>query len=972
MRGGLACALTWVSLSFVDCTCGVSATSPDASNQSDSGTGVQCGPVNCAAGQACCTTCDGTQLCATDCSGLSCDSGITDSGTADSGSTDAGTNADSGSKTDSGTTTDSGSTPDSGPIDAGCNAPGCTGAGENCALTDGGSEILNCALVNGCLQVSGTPTICTSPEVCTTSAGTATCACPATGTALNSGCAPQNATQCDSATGNIDTCNSVGGCLVWQQTTSCSTSGLVCASSNASLVCQCPAYTGSSFYADAFNGSTTGALPFPTGAQSPLVCRFKKLGDALSAANAKGTGSQAIASGFVTNGAAMVFTRETLPLTVSDGVTLTTSDVPLTPADYVIDFDSSTASAAVVLTGGGVGSTTTFSGFTVQNAGGMAGADAVDLACTSGGSIKLDTDILNGASQRTTLTNGLNVSGTCAVTTNALDVEGFTNDGVLVAPSNNTTTIGMTGGTIGGAATAANGIGIQLSTGALSLTNVVVSDSTTVGINDTPNGGDAALTMTGGQVVGSGQEGILVALGTGATAASTVSITGTEITGNNTSAGALPGVWIQARNAVFDGVNVHANTGGGVLVEAVAAGPSPPTATVTSVSAVSHFDSNIAGASTFNGTGFRARLTGQVTLSGATFSNNAGSGAHAENSPVTFQGGTFNANAVDGLDVFGVGANAIVDEGSAITNNGAVGIDHFGGLLTVTGTAAVPVAITGNGAQGVLIDDTYNSNPAQAGFTGTFLSVSGNGSWGISVHNTDGANPPHGEPVSIMNSSFSKNAAAAVYSDLAEPTTGNVNSLVVSANTFGAGFRAVHIAPANAGAVTATIQNNKVRAQTDVGFWIAGTASCILTISGNDISGCGTSAAAGLHNAGGIWFSGTPPTTLSFTGNLIHGNLNDQVVVGGTNAATGAWNLSGSACGAATENQIYCYSTSGLGLYDGSAATATVTATDVAWQDATPSCGTDYGTSLGCTSLGAVIVMDSTGGPCGTGIATCP
>jgi hypothetical protein len=102
---------------------------------------------------------------------------------------------------------------------------------------------------------------------------------------------------------------------------------------------------------------------------------------------------------------------------------------------------------------------------------------------------------------------------------------------------------------------------------------------------------------------------------------------------------------------------------------------------------------------------------------------------------------------------------------------------------------------------------------------------------------------------------------------------------------------------------------------------------------GYSLTNCDITGNAG----GGIHFGGPNPATLTaFSGNKIHGNGGNQVFV-----STGKWDLNGAGGCDGGENEIYCYASGYVGLaVDGGA--AIVTASDDAWQDATPATGTDY------------------------------
>lgn len=135
----------------------------------------------------------------------------------------------------------------------------------------------------------------------------------------------------------------------------CAAAGLECGT-RGPAACECPVALAptSEFAADPVAGSPRGAAPFATGAASPPVCRFKRLGDALdAAADAALAGGATSVRAHGAAGALVVFgdvvTGEQLPLEVAAGVTLHGADAPA--GATVVRAEGVTATALVSLRG---------------------------------------------------------------------------------------------------------------------------------------------------------------------------------------------------------------------------------------------------------------------------------------------------------------------------------------------------------------------------------------------------------------------------------------------------------------------------------------------------------------------------------------------------------------------------------------------------------------------------------------------
>lgn len=101
------------------------------------------------------------------------------------------------------------------------------------------------------------------------------------------------------------------------------------------------------------------------------------------------------------------------------------------------------------------------------------------------------------------------------------------------------------------------------------------------------------------------------------------------------------------------------------------------------------------------------------------------------------------------------------------------------------------------------------------------------------------------------------------------------------------------------------------------------------------------------------------PQGVTFTGNAVHGNSYDQLLVW----SPGTWNLSASACGAAS-NTFACYDAVNAGgpwLGVSALGGASVQVSYNSWVHGTPSAGVDYFQALGSSvSVGTTSCPAST------------
>ncbi len=841
-----------------------------------------------------------------------------------------------------------------------CGTTLCTVVGPFCV--DGTHEA-TCSTdaADGCLD-EGTPTACTSPEVCAGAAGSAACACPAVSATVGAGlgCATAGVVACDPVTFGVDTCTAVvvgtATCKVWEGAATgspgdCVAASLTCQTQGGTAACQCPAHVaGQPFFVDPVNGSAPGAGVYPTGLQTPSQCAFGTLTAALAVAPSGGTveatGTTPATFTHKANG-----NSETFPITVPAGVLLTTSDATPNPADFLISFNSATAASAVILGGAGAG----LQGFTIQNNGGSATADA--LACTAGAVTINAVDLVAAAAGSAThLSAGLNVSGTCAPTASDLNVTGFTGDGVSIDTTSGTSA--FTSSTF-----STNGTGLLASSGLTTLTGVTITKSVANGVEIAAGvAGNPTVTITDGEITANG-----VAAGGAANGINLVSgaltVDGTAVTGNGLNgllvAGGSASLGLDANNlgAAFDGNGVSA-AGAGLSVTGGTA------VTATSIDASGNKGD---GVSVTGGT--------TITLNSSTFGNNAAGVSYAGNTvdglyvlapagtTVNVHGALMATNGARGVELStGNTPNAatvnidgtLLANGTLITGNGATTNDAdvraSAGILNVTGSAAAPVNIEA-AVKG------FGVNIAGATTTLTSVSITGNPLSGINVTN------PAAVPVNVTSCTVTGNTGNGVNVVQSPKTTGGSISLFLTTTTIsGNGGDGVDLV--GTGSIQTFLNGCTITGNTSTGVVVTqGTAAGVTTVAdfeGNTIESNFPLAAAG--SAGGVSFPGPSTTVGAFYNNSVAGNGGDQILLAGT----GAWSLNGVAGGSScnSANQIFCYkAATSVGLRVTSA-TATVDASYNSWTDAPPIVGDDYN---GATPANITVTPD-----CAKVTAACP
>jgi hypothetical protein len=264
------------------------------------------------------------------------------------------------------------------------------------------------------------------------------------------------------------------------------------------------------------------------------------------------------------------------------------------------------------------------------------------------------------------------------------------------------------------------------------------------------------------------------------------------------------------------------------------------------------------------------------------------------------------------------------------------------------------VELSRNGPLNALYGVNIDGPGAGTSVTITRAIMKGNYGYGIKVlfQSPDGT-------VNVTDTELAENRLGGIFVRQAETTSARtplvMDNVRIHDNGVGGqtGF-GVHLS-ANNGSIASTVRNCLIRGNGDAGVWVDQPAghTTVSVLEGNEIDGNNKTAG---RSAGGIYFV-APSTLTSFTGNKIHDNTGDEVGFAAPPNGGGSWSLHGAAgCGAAT-NQIYCYGAGSVGVRV--AASITVDAQGLSWQNAVPAAGVDY--------AGNALV----GGPCAAVTATC-
>lgn len=211
-------------------------------------------------------------------------------------------------------------------------------------------------------------------------------------------------------------------CGTWAVETACAAEALAC--SSAACVCADP---GGELTVDPYDGSAVDAARAPTGATQPPACRFRRLTDALGAANAwvagaAGRTAQVRVDASPAVERPIVFgAEEAFPIRVGRDVAVVSAE-PDAPANWAIEAPGGSGAAIEVLSGGKL------EGFTVfTNA---ARDAAIAFGCTEDdpapGSLR------SVAVNATSMTNGIVVTEPCRVLLENVSSSGATGAALFV------------------------------------------------------------------------------------------------------------------------------------------------------------------------------------------------------------------------------------------------------------------------------------------------------------------------------------------------------------------------------------------------------------------------------------------------------------------------------------------------------------------------------------------------------------
>jgi hypothetical protein len=807
--------------------------------------------------------------------------------------------------------------------------PTCTSANPVCT---GPTTLVNCAVdTDGCFYQQSI-NLCPSPQVCLVSS----CQCPTVGTTAGSGCSGPTTTACDSATGNILSCDAVGACDVWVQSTDCVAKGLRCGAQSGNATCECALNTGTDLYADSINGSdATAAGVRPTGILDPAVCRFGSLTFALGKVV---SGGRVIATGASVAGS-VTFTKsasgntEKFPLTVPANVTLTTTDTKPTPANYFIRFNDGVATNVVILSDGSV-----IDGFTINNpsAGPLppGNVNAPFILCKSG-SVAVSGMALNAGIPPNQSHDGIDVTGSCVASIGTVDAAGFSTQAMLFSATPSAiANSSVTGGTLTG-----NALGMLITASTVTVTGTTVDSSTTNGIQVAPSGA-AGATLFGNNltITKSGASGLLIQPNAVAT------LTGGSLS-DNSPAAVLDGATQNGGSLTATNVTFSNNGGSGLTVNLGKTAISGSTFTGNGSSSGVPLPAYVAGL-TVNG--------GVVTVGGGTsVTSNVGSGIYVtpisgSTSGLTLDvtGAKVTLNRRAGIRVASnVGIATVLLHGVSASNNTEQGLDVGQGTVSVDGVSHFDDNGVAAGGQpkagiraigGTLVIDTDPTSGVPIPNTSTTAYT--NGTYGLHlagatalVSNLDASAPAAGQPGNALAGIFVDTAVAHVmtiqYSSAqfnagpgvlvtGAPLAGNITELsldhlIVNGN---AGY-GVRLNPSTA-SVGVAITNSAIHDNASTGVYIESGNGSTTTESfiGDNIYLNGLSAPA-KPTYGGIDFHNASTLT-SFLANKVHDNASTQVGVEASAPGPGGGYLlenSSAACDA-NSNYFYCYAAGSLGL----------------------------------------------------------
>jgi hypothetical protein len=767
-------------------------------------------------------------------------------------------------------------TPATCPTDTSCKGslPTAACTCDNDAMCNGANSFcMDPSTVATCGFDSNTPA-CNIIKSTTTCGGSSfcsggACVCPALGTTAGTGCATLNATSCSGT--DILTCvtEAASGCSLWQASTHCSTTGLTCGTkASATSACQCPENTGTDVYVDptpGTGGSDTASGVFPTGIQTPPTCRYASLTKGLSKVGAPGR--------VIAISATLPATQlegETFPMNIPAGVTVMTADAVFNPADYLIAFNTNGPTTAITLASG-----SSLQGFTVQSQNGTVGAALVSC---SGGSVVLDSLQLDGGGQAS---DGVDVLGSCSPSLNKVGIGNLTGVALRVSSTAATT---VTGGLFND-----NTMGVQQTSGLVSLTGLTIQ--------------------------GSGQYGIL--LPASSSGMPSVSLAGETVVSGNGTLGTFAGISVGKGSLTASNTTVDNN--GGIGIQLTSAGSTHQLTTVEASNNGSQTSSVGVGltAGTLTASGLTASHNtssgisvsgGSATLTGSSVSSNGVDGLVVSGGTVTVSGGSFDSNATDGI--LGTAGVLNVQDGTELATNTEHGLELTGAITVVAGAN-----IHNNSNNGILVNDasgvTVNIGP-------TSTTVNGNGNDGIQV----GGSPATG---------------------------GGANSLTVDTVAIGSNGRFGVYLQGNNASIAATLKGSTVTTNGGVGIMVeqSGVHTTTAAIQNNDVNGNNTGSG---HSVGGILFN-TSSTLSSFIGNKVHSNVGDELGFAAPPNGGLRWviNPPSAACDS-TANSLYCYGNGNVGLHILNGGGVTVDGQHVHWTNNPPTSGIDYSGTVTVTN----------------------
>lgn len=182
--------------------------------------------------------------------------------------------------------------------------------------------------------------------------------------------------------------------------------------------CVCPP-AGPQYFVDVNGGTATG----PTGAHSPVSCRFSTLAAGLAAATAPGSVVTAVGS---VSGAPVTF-HESGPLVVAPGVTLTSDATPCSataapPCNHVYSVVANAPASPFVKLGAGA----TISELDIEPS--SAGANGIETDCGSSAGPVTVVDVKVGNAAKT----GVYHSGSCPLSLDSSTITGAGESGVII------------------------------------------------------------------------------------------------------------------------------------------------------------------------------------------------------------------------------------------------------------------------------------------------------------------------------------------------------------------------------------------------------------------------------------------------------------------------------------------------------------------------------------------------------------